>query len=203
MASRCVWAVGIPHSGKTVAAFREALADVNESGRPLLVIDAEGVCSGNAADGIPALPAITKEEAIRQIYTSGESARVVPHDEEDVAWICRALIGGRNAILLIDEASYYTRGAGILPDLARLLRIRRHVNVSIYATTQYVGDLAPLALQCATDIFAFRNVSQRALERLSMEYNLDPDALQNLQVGQCLRWSAWGPTGPALPQLPV
>jgi len=206
--SKVAWYVGVPGSGKTILATQEALADVAATGRPLIVIDPEGVYKPGADEmsrkTIPVIEPMTSRQAVTEMYQSGKFVRVIPEDEEDVAWLCRALKGGMNAVVIIDEASYYTRSSSIVPDLAKLLRVRRHVNVSIYATTQYVGDLAPVALQCATDIVAFRTTSQRGLDRLSVEYRLNPDELQALEVGQFKRWSAWGnPTVlPVPPRVP-
>lgn len=65
------------------------------------------------------------------------------------------------------------------------------MGVELFITTQYVSDIAPIVLQCADTVSAFRTPSKRALDRLEIEYGLDPGRLSNLKVGEFDRWSKW------------
>ena len=94
---------------------------------------------------------------------------------------------GKDCVLLVDEISYWGRGASPVPELARLFRIHRHSRIDIYTTSQYPGDISPLIWNIRSDTYIFRNDSLRALERLSEELRLSEEeeeaiaAMPNLQ----------------------
>lgn len=172
--------VGATGSGKTYLACKLAVEDAASTHRPLVIIDSEGVVpagTGGAVlvDNPGELPAI--------VWREGHSVRFVPDGPEDVGRVACYLRGGKNAVLLVDEISYWGRGAHVVPELARLFRVHRHSNVSIYATSQYPGDISPLIWNIRTHVYVFRNDSMRAMERLTEELSLsdeDVDAIRSL-----------------------
>jgi DNA helicase HerA-like ATPase len=187
------WYVGVPGSGKTTLAIRKALEEVKATGRPLLIIDTEGVALPVAApDGFRYdLPFSKLDEVEGKLWTEGAAVRVLMQSEDHVTWLVKLVCGGRDVVVVFDEISYYSRGAGLNYDLGKLLRMHRHYRVSLHATTQYVGDIAPVALQCADTVFAFRTTAARALERLEEEYRLPAEKLMKLERGEFLSWRKW------------
>lgn len=185
------WFTGVPGSGKTTAMIEAALKAVQETGKPFILLDVEGVALPVSRPGFEFDHPFTRiEDTVGRLKTGGMS-RIMPATDEQASWIFRLVMACGGCVLGIDEIGYYARGMSLDPDLARLLRMNRHVKADVFATTQYIGDIAPLALQCASGVTAFRTTSQRGLDRLSLEYGLDPDELKKLERGQSKSWSAW------------
>lgn len=182
--------LGIPGSGKTTLARRRAGEEVSKYNLPCLVLDSEG--ANNLAD-IPR--AMTLQDVFDRLYNGRQNVRYMPEGEEDVERLAAGVRAGRNLVFLIDEFGYWASYRKILPSIARILRGHRHANIYLHATTQYLSDLAPLALQCYDNLYVFRNQSARGIERLQDEYLIPPEKIQNLPPGDCIHLQKWNPPG--------
>ncbi len=164
--------VGTTGTGKTTLMCSHALTKAAERGVPAILIDSEGVVGRDKfdADSVGSF-----EELIDAVWKRGKHARYHPGGAAEVARLAEIIRRGKDCVLLIDEISYWGRGASPVPELARLYRIHRHSRLDLYATSQYPGDISPLIWNIRSDTFVFRNDSLRALERLGEELRLDDD----------------------------
>jgi hypothetical protein len=164
--------VGTTGTGKTTLMCSMGLARAAERGVPAILIDSEGVVGRDKfdADGVRTL-----EELLDAVWRDGKHARYHPAGAADVARLCEVIRRGKDVVLLIDEISYWGRGASPVPELARLCRIHRHSRLDLFATSQYPGDISPLIWNIRSDTYVFRNDSLRALERLGEELRLTED----------------------------
>jgi hypothetical protein len=180
--------VGTTGTGKTTLMCSHGLAKAAERGVPAILVDSEGVVGRDKFD---ADTARNLEEVIDGIWKRGRHVRYHPSGAQDVARLSEVLRCGKDCVLLVDEISYWGRGASPVPELARLYRIHRHSRLDLYATSQYPGDISPLIWNIRSDTFVFRNDSLRALERLSEELRLteeEEDAISQLPNLQYLHF---------------
>lgn len=182
--------LGIPGSGKTTLARTRAAEDIRRTGLPCLILDSEG--ANNLSD-IPAAPDV--RTVLYTLYGHGRNIRYIPKDEDDVERLAAGVRAGRGVVFLVDEFGYWASCRKILPSITRILRGHRHSSIYLHATTQYLSDLAPLALQCYDELYVFRNQSARGLERLRDEYSLDEALVQNLPPGAAIHVAKWTPPG--------
>jgi hypothetical protein len=169
--------VGTTGTGKTTLMCSHGLAKAAERGVPAILIDSEGVVGRDKFD---ADTARTLEEVIDAIWKRGRHIRYHPSGAQDVARLAEVLRCGKDCVLLVDEISYWGRGANPVPELARLYRIHRHSRLDLYATSQYPGDISPLIWNIRSDTYVFRNDSLRALERLSEELRLTDEEEESI-----------------------
>lgn len=182
--------VGIPQSGKTTLARRRAGEDVVAHDLPCLVLDSEG--ANNLSD-IPRAPDMAG--VFHSLYGRRRNVRYVPAGEEDVERLAAGVRDGRNLVFLVDEFGYWASSHKILPSMKKILRAHNHANIHLHATTQYLSDLAPLALQCYDHLYVFRTISARGIERLQDEYRVPPEKVYSLAPGCCLHLQKWGSPG--------
>lgn len=161
--------VGTTGTGKTTLMCEHGLKKAAERGVPAILIDSEGVVGRDKFD---AETARSFEELIDGVWKRGRHIRYHPAGAQDVARLAEIVRCGKECVLLVDEISYWGRGASPVPELARLYRIHRHSRLDLYATSQYPGDISPLIWNIRSDTYVFRNDSLRALERLSEELRL-------------------------------
>lgn len=170
------WYVGAPGTGKTYLALQHLAAIP----APHLLIDSQG-CIGaewsrfRVASVRAAVVAVWGDRVGTALYT--------PDGLDDVEALCRAA-GAAGGAVLIDEAAFWCRGQWCPPAISRLLRAHRHAGAHVLLTTQHIGDISPDAVNCATELYVFRQHSPRALKRLESEYGLDPEELRGLAVGE-------------------
>jgi hypothetical protein len=182
----CAWYVGIPRAGKTRLAHAHVVQLAKATGRPALVIDAQG------ADNFAAWPHVASlEEALLTVYGLRKSCAWTPtgpSDNDDVAALARAARTAKGAHLLFDEASFWlssSRGRG--GDLLRLARVFRHAETSLLFTTQHLsGDVPQEAITCADRLHVFRCTSPRALQVLQTGFNVDASRVRSLPQGRYL-----------------
>jgi hypothetical protein len=160
--------------------MRQHLEQLTLSDRyPALVVDSVGD---------PAFADVAEagciEQLVDQVWKHRRHARYVPREDpaDDMERIARACIAGHCCHLVIDESAYYldcSRGRG--GALERLLRIYRHCDVTIQATTQHFsGDVSQAALSCSPRLFVFRTASTAALDALERHFQLDRATVQGL-----------------------
>ena len=164
--------VGTTGTGKTTLMCNHGLERSAARGVPAILLDSEGVVGRDKFD---AETAKDFETLVKEVWKHGRHARFHPSGAEDVARLAEIIRRGKDCVLLVDEISYWGRGANPVPELARLFRIHRHSRIDIYATSQYPGDISPLIWNIRSDTYVFRNDSLRALERLSEELRLTED----------------------------
>lgn len=173
------WYVGVTLSGKTYLAYNHLKLDVQSSARPALVVD--GTAS-RLLSRVPSVPSV--RGALDALYRRGFHARIVPRESDDVVRLMSAATAagrcGSPVHVLIDEAAYWMKGQHIPEALARALRTHQHSGLTIRLTTQHLGDIPPVALQCTTRMYVFRCTSERAVRRLKDEYSLDPARVRSL-----------------------
>ncbi len=190
--------VGTTGTGKTTLMCAHGLAKAAERGVPAILIDSEGVVGRDKFD---AETCSSIEGLIDEVWKNGRHAKYHPGSPEEVAQLAEVIRRGKDCVLLIDEISYWGRGASPVPELARLYRIHRHSRLDLYATSQYPGDISPLIWNIRSDTFVFRNDSLRALERLSEELRLDDDeeeAITSLPNLKYLSFKTGVPRGTSL-----
>ena len=177
--------VGTTGTGKTTLMCNHALQKAAERGVPAILIDSEGVVGKDKFDA----------ETVRDVgglvdavWKHGRHVRFHPSGAEDVSRVCEIIRRGKDCVLLIDEISYWGRGANPVPELARLCRIHRHSRIDLYATSQYPGDISPLIWNIRSDTYVFRNDSLRALERLAEELRLTDEEEESITTLPNLRY---------------
>jgi hypothetical protein len=171
--------VGTTGTGKTTLMCSHGLAKAAERGVPAVLIDSEGVVGRDKFDAetVKDVPSL-----IDAIWKRGYHVRFHPSGAEDIARLAEVIRCGKDCVLLVDEISYWGRGASPVPELARLYRIHRHSRIDLYATSQYPGDISPLIWNIRSDTYVFRNDSLRALERLSEELRLSDEEEESISV---------------------
>lgn len=180
--------LGIPRSGKTTLAVREACDEAAATGRTLLICDSIGVVQVAGA----LEPARGDwRAAIAGVWQARRHVRFIPDGPDDVERIAAAAFEGRNVVLLLDEIGVWSSGRSIGDRLGELIRSARHRDVSLFVTTQYAGDVPSFVLQCADEARIFRHTSRRALERISEEFHLDEEQVRALPPYEFVRWAAW------------
>lgn len=175
---------GDVRTGKTTAALAEARAEAGAAGLPLLIIDSLG--SQTFDDIRPACELKTVRAVCERVWRAGRHALFMPSDPEEVEALAQvAFTMGhekppRSCVVLIDETSPWFN-AWLRPRwLTLLLRAHRHCYVSVFLTTQYLGDLSPAYLQCVERHRIFRNSSPRALARIK-------ETFPSIDIGKAAR----------------
>lgn len=181
----CSLYVGVPGTGKTTLAIANARAEAKSTGRGLIAIDSEGTIPESFGIRLVERPV----DAVRSAWGTRGEVRVIPVDDSDVEAICRAALKGKNVVILIDEIGLWASSASTPVSLKRLIRVQRHVGVSLHMTTQYPADVAPIVRQCASRLFAFRSTQDRAVKLLEADFQIDGDRVRRLKVGEHLDWS--------------
>lgn len=183
------WYIACPEAGKTLLATQHAALLTLERRHPCLVIDTEEV--GNFAS---MRHARTAEEAIDAVWRRGETIAYTPSgvdddaERADMETIARAVKERRRVVLLVDEASVWlSRSTGRGTTLLRVMRTARHKGCDVLLTTQHLtGDVPAEAFACAPIVYVGRTTAWPALERLKLQYRLDPDTVQKLPQFQFL-----------------
>jgi hypothetical protein len=199
--------VGTTGTGKTTLMCSHALQKAAARGVPAVLVDSEGVVGRDKFD---AETVRTMEELIDAIWKRGKHVRYHPAGASDVARLAEILRNGKDVVLLVDEISYWGRGASPVPELARLYRIHRHSRLDLYATSQYPGDISPLIWNIRSDTYVFRNDSLRALERLEEELRLEDEEVESISMLPNLKYLHFqtgilrsaAPDPPAEPEAP-
>jgi hypothetical protein len=198
--------VGTTGVGKTTLMTNHGLQRAAERGVPAILVDSEGVVGRDKFDADTARDLL---ELVDMVWRDGRHARFHPGGPDEVARLAETIRLGKDCVLLIDEISYWGRGANPVPELARLFRIHRHSRLDLYSTSQYPGDISPLIWNIRSDTFVFRNDSLRALERLAEELRLGKDEiaaisqLPNLSYLHFQTGIVRGAPGPELPKQPT
>jgi hypothetical protein len=165
-----------------------AMKKAGERAVPAILIDSEGVVGKDKWD---AEEVFSLEALIEKVWKEGKHVRYHPKGGEEVDALCRVVRAGGNCVLACDEISYWARGAGLLPELARLFRVHRHSAVDLYGTSQYPADISPLIWNVKSEAYIFRNESSRALERLSEECSLDDDGEELIAGLENMKYIEW------------
>ena len=176
-------------TGKTTWGLQFAIAHAHDRGLPLLCIDSFGARN---FDGWTACRAGGGASLVRRLYGECRNACWTPTAPEEVCAIARVLqeMGkrGRPVVVLIDETSPWLSAYSRPNELLLLVRSYRHSAVSIISTTQYLGDVPPIYLQCQSVSVFFRNTSPRALQRIADTYPSVPiETVRTLPVGSFVR----------------
>ena len=179
------WYVGVTMAGKTTIAAHHLMKDVTQNGRPALVIDSQG---SSILEPLAPLVA-TVEEAVRRLWMLKRHVRFLPSSLSDVERLFSAARAGGRINVLVDEASYWMDSRSITEPIARALRTHQHSELVIRLTTQHLADIARLAVQCSSGLYAFRCTSAGVLDRLRDEFGMDPAAVETLPQGSYLTWS--------------
>jgi len=178
---------GTVRTGKTTLALKEALADAGASWYPLLIIDSMGASTFDTIRSryeVKGLPTVCD-----RVWRGGKHTLFMPRDPEEVEQLAAVAFtmghAGKRCAILIDETSAWFNAWARPPELSKLIRSHRHCGVSVYLTTQYLGDLSPAFLQCVEYHRIFQNSSPRALARIRDTFpGIDIEAVQGLTVGQ-------------------
>jgi hypothetical protein len=181
--------VGSTGTGKTTLMCSHAMQRAGERAVPAILLDSEGVVG---ADKWEAEEVHSREALIEKVWKEGRHVKYHPRDAEDVDALCRVIRAGGNCVLAVDEISYWARGAGLLPELARLFRVHRHSAVDLFGTSQYPADISPLIWNVKSEVYLFRNESSRAIERLTEECSLsdeDAEEIANLENMRYVKWT--------------
>jgi len=167
--------VGCPHSGKTTLASVHARLYSKQFRLRIVVLDTE------ETDDFSGLVHCRPRDLPRVVWTDGQAAAVKPRDLADVELVARAVRGGKNAVLLVDEASLWLSNRRCSEELLRVLRTTQHCRSRVLLTTQHFsGDIPQAALACAPDLFLFRTTSPRAIETLSKHFDVNAGQVRNL-----------------------
>lgn len=179
---------GMPRTGKTSLALVQIAAQIHATGLPVLGIDSTG------AENLRKYPhAPSVQAAIDGVWLNGAHTFYIPKDEKEFEQLIGATGAAGNCILFIDEIGFWIKGGGwIPPRLAEIFRAFHHKQISMYATSQTIGDFAPLARMCATEFYCFRVSDGDAASRIEKTFNFKAQEIGALSVGQCLRWTRWG-----------
>lgn len=162
------WYVGCPHSGKTTLASVHARWIAEEIGYRVVVLDSEQVSDFRG------LPHVAPQELPDLVWKQRKIAAVTPRNLADVESVARIVRAGKDAVLLVDEASLWLSNRRCSEELLRVLRTTQHCRSRVLLTTQHFsGDIPQPALACAPDLFLFRTTAPRALEALSKHYDVD------------------------------
>jgi len=178
------WYVGVTGSGKTTLALQHAGEASRENGWPVLAIDTGGV---DQLAHVPAARSVS--ELVRQVWSEGVHARIVPNDQNDVDDVVNACLHFRHVNLIVDEAADWIDSArGARSPLMKLLRRHRHARARIFLTTQHLSaDVPQRALSCGPALYVFHCDSGAVLDRLERDYGLDRGTVRNLPRGKYLR----------------
>ena len=167
--------VGCPGSGKTTLARDCAFLDCEKNGRPIVVVDPSRV------DQLKCFPHATGLEAtVREAWGVGSHVAYTPQGEDEFDGLMAAARAGKDVILLLDELRFFASAHYLSRELTLACRMWKHSNLSVYGTTQHVGDLHAELLAVVTNLVVFRVTSPRGLERLQREYGLAPDVVSQL-----------------------
>jgi len=96
---------------------------------------------------------------------------------------------GRRVSLFIDELSQVATAWHWKQELGLLFRAHAHCGLSIFCTSQYAGDVPPVAMNCCENTFCFCTTSPRAIKKMTDTFQFEPEILRNLQVGEYLQAS--------------
>jgi hypothetical protein len=180
---------GDVRTGKTTAALAEALAEAGAAALPLVIVDSLGSQTFDTLrQGIEVR---SLRELCVRAWRLGRHALWVPRTADQVEALASVAFdmghAGRSCVLLIDETSPWF-SAYLRPErLTLLFRAHRHCRVSIFLTTQYLGDLSPAYMQCVEKHRVFRNSSPRALQRIRDAFpGMDVAKVAKLPVGSHL-----------------
>lgn len=184
--ARTVGFYGDVRTGKTTAALAEALAEAGAAGLPLLILDSLG---SNTFDDIRHKAELKTLRAVcERVWRAGRHALYMPKSPEEVESLAAVAFqmghAGKSCVILIDETSPWFNAWSRPRELSLLIRAHRHCRVSVFLTTQYLGDLSPAYLQCVEQHRIFRNSSPRAIQRIRDTFPaLDVDKISSLPVG--------------------
>jgi hypothetical protein len=174
-------------TGKTTAALAEAQAEAGAAGLPLLILDSLG---SSTFDHLRATFDVkTARAACVRVFRQGRHTLWVPKDPEEVEALAAVAFDmghdGRSCVMLIDETSPWFSAMYRPRNLTLLVRAHRHCRISIFLTTQYLGDLSPAYLQCVERHRIFRTSSPRALQRIRDTFpGVDVRKVASLPVGR-------------------
>lgn len=180
---------GDVRTGKTTAALAEALAEAGAAALPLVIVDSLGSQTFDALrQGIEVR---SLRELCVRVWRLGRHSLFVPRSGDQVEALASVAFDmgheGKSCVILIDETSPWF-SAYLKPEsLTLLFRAHRHCRVSIFLTTQYLGDLSPAYMQCVERHRIFRNSSPRALQRIRDAFpGIDTRQVAKLPVGRHL-----------------
>jgi hypothetical protein len=180
--SHVTWYIGCTGSGKTSKAIGDAAALVKEKHVPILVIDSMG-CQPLA--GVPHFP--NWRDAVRQVWKEKKNAAWIPKGPAEVNAVFEMARKLGNVIIILDEASFFLSNRKVPREIEKTFRTHLHVkNLFILNTTQNISEISPLLFQCmgGGELYAFRCISPRTIERLEKEFGLDGEALRSLKRGE-------------------
>jgi hypothetical protein len=183
----CSLYTGDTASGKTHLAYCRSIADVTESGQPLLILDSFG------ADNFDSIRSHYECESlastVEKLYGKGEHVIWSPRDCDEleefskICWKAAKADPKTPITILLDESSPWLSPKYEPPELTRLIRGHRHCGITLHITTQYCGDLPPVYWQCCHHIYIFRNTSPRALERIKLMLpSVDPEKVRTMPL---------------------
>jgi hypothetical protein len=184
---------GITLSGKTTLAIEHLSRDMNQDGRPALVLD----CM--PARNLRAYPhAQTLDQVVDLLYgrpaTATEPARprksafYTPKNEGELEKLMSAVhaagIAGGPVHVLWDEASLHQSPQHIADGVGQALRGWQHNDCSFRIVTQRPADLNGVIFATMPEVFCFRLERQADLERVRDELRLNPDEIEHLNQGE-------------------
>lgn len=173
--------IGAPGMGKTRLALSHASA---REAPPLLVVDSAGVVPW------PSRYRTRLEEAVRDLWERNfDAVRWIPRDGKEFCRMLRVVSILGNCSLLVDELAMWTSSMAAPEELEKIIRLHRHLGISLYCTTQYPVDLPARLRNCATEVYAFGQKDDRATAVLA-QWGMAPEAVKALTVGQYLEWKS-------------
>lgn len=184
--------VGIRQCGKTTKAKENIGRTVEETGWPVLTLNATGADNLNYYRHVE-----TCLEAARSIWDERRHAAIIPRagrltaDNPAVDEV-RLLMGAATnkqagrAVILLDEFGFWARGNHVPEEIMNALRTPTHTSLDIHLTTQHLGDLNPAVFQCVSVAHIFRVSGDSAKDRVRKIFGLDPEKVSALGQGEHL-----------------
>lgn len=179
--------LGVPQMGKTYLAVYHA----QESRAPVFVVDGGGVCRWPAELSSMAV-------AFDRIYTKRESARWMPRSDRELEASMEGIEAAQRRFknkglepplleILLDEAADWMTANYCPPVLRHLVRIQAHLNLKFRFTTQCPQDVFKRHRNIASEVYAFRNDDDAALEALE-QWRFDPELVRVLPPRKFYEW---------------
>jgi hypothetical protein len=83
--------------------------------------------------------------------------------------------------VVVDEVSPFMSAHAKPPQFLTAYRAFRHNGICFHMTTQYIGDVAPVTINCTDEFWVFRNTAPSAIDRIAESFPAIPaHAVQSL-----------------------
>lgn len=166
------WYCGYTQVSKTRSAVADAYAARDRKRRPFVAIDSGGVWNFSAFEHSPDVATLA-----RRAWRDRATVAFMPEAEDvksvnQIYGLARRL---RNAIILLDEASFWIDSDKIPPNIRLILRLWFHAKALLIFTTQRIQDVNPKAMAVHKEIRIFRTVETAAHDRMWERWKIKPE----------------------------